>query len=364
MSGFVPARWALLVALSAGFAIALEAMHLPAAFMLGPMAAAILVAVGLAPVSMPRLPFNWAQGVVGCLIAHAVTVPLLVEIAHDWPVFVGSVLSVVGFSLAIGWLLTRWQVLPGSSAIWGTLPGAAPAMVLMAGDFGCDMGLVAFTQYIRVIIVSVLAAVIAAIVLPAPINGGFSFSPHLAATDWVGLLETLAFVVAVSYVSSRLRIPAGPLMAAMVAGALLQNLHVLRITLPQPLLMFGYCFVGWGIGLQFRRETLRRSVHALPAILVSTGLLVVACGGLAVILIVVTGLNPMTAYLATSPGGASSVAIIASDSHLDMAYIMAMQIARAWFLILAGPFLARTLAHWAGYREVQARGYTPGSPRS
>lgn len=72
----------------------------------------------------------------------------------------------------------------------------------------------------------------------------------------------------------------------------------------------------------------------------------------------------MTAYLATSPGGASSVAIIASDSHLNMAYIMAMQIARAWFLILAGPFLARTMAHWAGYHEVQARGCTSGSPRS
>lgn len=342
-------RWTLLTILSVVLAVGLDWLHLPAAFLLGPMGAAIAVAVGFGPVNLPRLPFNWAQGVVGCLIAQAITPSLLAEIGRDWPIFAGGVLSVVLLSMVIGWLLTRWQVLPGPTAIWGTLPGAAAAMVIMAGDFGCDVGLVAFTQYVRVIIVSVLSAVVAAVFVPAAPAGGLSAHMALLPNDWLGLGETVAFILVASFLAVRLRIPAGPLLFVMVVGALLQNLHVLRVTLPEILLIPGYCVLGWSIGMRFRRETLRQAMHALPAILVSTLLLLLACGGLAVVLVKLTGMDPLTAYLATSPGGASTVAIIASASHLNVAYVMAMQIARAWFLILAGPLIARTLSRWAGY---------------
>ncbi|WP_037340853.1 AbrB family transcriptional regulator [Salinisphaera hydrothermalis] len=345
-------RWTLLVFLSAILAVGLDWLRLPGAFLLGPMAAAIAVTVGVGPIHMPRLPFDWAQGVVGCLIAEAVTPKLLAEIASDWPVFVAGVLAVVLFSLGVGWLLTRWQVLPGPTAIWGTLPGAATALVIMAGDFGCDVGLVAFTQYLRVIVVSVLTAGVAAFALPAAQGSGLSFQLLPATPDWIALVGTLVFIAAASFAARRLCIPAGPLMAVMVAGAILQNLHLLDIDLPEWLLIFGYCCVGWGIGLQFRRQTLRAAMHALPAILLSTLLLVIACGGLAALLVWQFGLDPLTAYLATSPGGASSVAIIASGSHVDVSYVMSMQIARAWFLILVGPWLARGLSRLAGYGAV------------
>ncbi|RJS94889.1 AbrB family transcriptional regulator [Salinisphaera sp. Q1T1-3] len=342
-------RWTLLVILSAVLAVGLDWLHLPAAFLLGPMIAAIMVAVSFGPVHLPGLAFNWAQGVVGCLIARAITPSLLAEIGRDWPIFASGVLAVVLLSMVIGWLLTRWQVLPGPTAIWGTLPGAAAAMVIMAGDFGCDVGLVAFVQYVRVIIVSVLSAVVAAVFVPAAPAGGLSAHIAFLPSDWLGFGETVGFIVVASFLAVRLRIPAGPLMFVMVIGALLQNLHVLRIALPQILLIPGYCVLGWGIGMRFRRETLRQAMHALPSILLSTLLLLLACGGLAVVLVELTGMDPLTAYLATSPGGASTVAIIASASHLNVAYVMAMQVARAWFLMLTGPLIARTLSRWAGY---------------
>ena len=60
-----------------------------------------------------------------------------------------------------------------------------------------------------------------------------------------------------------------------------------------------------------------------------------------------TGTDPLTAYLATSPGGADSVAIIAASFKVDLPFVMTMQIGRAIVAILIGPALARFLVRWA-----------------
>lgn len=56
-----------------------------------------------------------------------------------------------------------------------------------------------------------------------------------------------------------------------------------------------------------------------------------AAGSLALLLVEAFGIDPLTAYLATSPGGADSVAIIAASS-------------RFVFLLLAGPAISRFVA--------------------
>ena len=43
--------------------------------------------------------------------------------------------------------MTRWQVLPGTTALWGTSPGAASVMTIMAESYGADVRLVALMQY-------------------------------------------------------------------------------------------------------------------------------------------------------------------------------------------------------------------------
>jgi uncharacterized membrane protein AbrB (regulator of aidB expression) len=45
-------------------------------------------------------------------------------------------------------------------------------------------------------------------------------------------------------------------------------------------------------------------------------------------------------------GGADSVAIIAASSHVDMPFVMAMQMARFILVLLVGPALARAVARW------------------
>ena len=108
-----------------------------------------------------RIVFMAAQAIVGCLIATSIEPEIFASFLAEWPLFLGIVLATLMASSLLGYLISRWKVLPGTTAVWGSTPGAASAMVLMADAFGADARLVAFMQYLRVIFVSIAAAVIA-----------------------------------------------------------------------------------------------------------------------------------------------------------------------------------------------------------
>src|SRR6266481_10045556 len=110
--------WASLITLSIGLGGLLLWLHAPAALMLGPLVAAIIVASNGAKVRMPLTPFVLAQGIVGCLIAKMVPLSIVGDVLSHWFLFSVGVLAVVAISTLIGWLMTRWQVLPGTTARW------------------------------------------------------------------------------------------------------------------------------------------------------------------------------------------------------------------------------------------------------
>ena len=85
---------------------------------------------------------------------------------------------------------------------------------------------------------------------------------------------------------------------------------------------------------------------------VYTGLMLgtVACliGAIAFVLVHEMGVDPLTAYLATSPGGMDTVAIVAiAAGNVDISFVMTMQALRFLFVLIAGPPIARLVASWA-----------------
>ncbi len=328
--------------LSVAFAVALEFLYLPAALMLGPMLAAILLAVAETRVRVPPLPFFAAQAVVGCLIARGLPASILVELQKDWPLFGAVILLVVAVSMSLGWMLARWQVLPGTTAIWGASPGAATAMVLMSDAYGADMRLVAFMQYQRVVFVATLASVVSAIWAAG--SGDVPKIVWFPPLNGAALAETLVVAGVGAVLGRALRIPAGALLAPLGLGVVLQDVGLLTIELPPWLLAMSYALIGWSIGLRFTRGIIAHAARAMPPLVAAVLILITLCGGLAVVLVMTTGVDPLTAYLATSPGGADAVAIIAASSKVDLPFVMAMQASRLIVVLLVGPALTRFLA--------------------
>lgn len=336
-------QWAALLALSAIFVPVLDALHLPAALLLGPMAAAIVLSAANGAIRIHRWPFYLAQGVLGCMIARSITPPILVELVRDWPLILAVIAAVIAVSSGIGLLLARWQVLPGSAAIWGSFPGAASAMVLMADAYGADVRLVAFMQYLRVALVAITASLVAriwaietAVVAPAVV-----WFPPMSPAPF---LATLAVAFGGAVVAGLLKIPAGPLVVPLVLATGLQGSGVMTLELPPWLLALTYALIGWSIGLRFSRAILRHVATVLPRVALSIFVLIAACGGIAALLVAGFGVDPLTAYLATSPGGLDAVAIIAASSTVDLPFVMAMQTGRFLVVLVTGPVLARFIS--------------------
>ncbi len=335
-------QWGLLIVLSAGIGAFLLWIHAPAALLLGPLIAGIVVAAGGGKVRFPLPPFVVAQGIVGCMIARMVPLSIVDDVLRHWLLFTVGVLSVVAASTLLGWLMTRLQLLPGTTALWGTSPGAASVMTIMADSYGADVRLVAFMQYFRVVGVALVAALVAKL---------FGVAAHGASTivwfppvDWLPLAETLGLAMLGPLVARRLRIPAGAFLVPLVAGIVLAHFGWLKIELPTWLLAASYALIGWNVGLRFSRGLLVHAARVLPLIIVCTLTLIAVCGAVAALMVVGVGVDPLTAYLATSPGGADSIAIIAASTNVDVSFVMAMQTVRMIAVLFLAPVLTKFIA--------------------
>jgi membrane AbrB-like protein len=251
-------------------------------------------------------------------------------------------LAVIAASCGLGWLLIKFRVFPDTTPIWGLLPGAASTMMIMADSFGADGRLVAFMQYLRVVFVAIAGSVVARFWCHgSAASAAVIWFPEI---QWPALAETLLFIVFCIFVGKKSGIPAGGILVPLVLGTILKDTGVLALELPPWLLAASYALLGWNIGFRFTREILIHAIRALPQITLSVLLLMAFCGGMAVVLVEVAGIDPLTAYLATSPGGVDSAAIIAAASQVDLPFVMSMQTARLLIVLFIGPVLSRRVA--------------------
>ena len=159
--------------------------------------------------------------------------------------------------------------------------------------------------------------------------------------DWLALGETLALAVLGPVIARWINIPAGAFLVPMIAGIVLTHFGLMSIELPTWLLAASYTLIGWNVGLRFTRPLLVHAARVLPQILACVFTMIVMCGGVAWLMVLAVGVDPLTAYLATSPGGSDSVAIIAASSNVDVSFVMAMQTVRMIAVLFIGPVLTK-----------------------
>ena len=339
-------QWAALLAASLILADLANRGGFPAAYLLGPMLCGAgfgLTGVGLR-VGRPVLSFS--QGIIGCLVARSVTTDILGSIAHDWRAILLVISTTVLAGGLVGWVLVKLGTLPGVTAAWGSSPGAASAMIVMSGDFGADVRLVAFMQYLRVLLVVLTASVVSRWLLGD--SAAIAVDAAKAAPlSVVAFCETMAIAVGGAMVGRLLKVPAGALLLPMVVGAALRAAGLVEIALPPWLLHIAYLAVGWYVGLSFDRQILGHALKAAPTLLLSTLALIGLCAVSAWLLTRLMGIDPLTAYLATSPGGLDSVAVIATSSRANVPFVLAMQTMRLFIVILTGPPIAKLISRHA-----------------
>ncbi len=345
---------AALVMLSVLISLIWGVAGLPAGLLLGPMIAGIVFGVNDLGLSVPRRPYLGAQAVIGAMVSASITPAIVATFGHDALLFCVVTVATLLSAVALGWLLSRSGLIPGPTAVYGISPGAATAMVLLGEAEGADARLVAFMQYSRVLLVALAAALVARFWAGAagtPVPGVH----WLAAVHWGHLAAVLLLAALGQQAARLLRLQAWALLGPLL---LLSALHAggwLAIELPHWLLAAAYALLGWHIGLGFRRDALRYAGRALPVVISAARCLMGVCGLLAWCLMRLGHIDALTAYLATSPGGLDSVAIIAASTpRVDLPFVMALQSVRLVFVIGFAPLITRfVVRHSPHLQEVR-----------
>jgi membrane AbrB-like protein len=323
---------------------------LPAGWLVGPM----LVALGVALLwekhpTVPRWGRTASLAVVGGVLASAFSPSVVPLILRHWLPVVLVVCGTLLLSLGAGRLLSVLVRIGRKTAALGTLPGAASGMLAMSDPLGADARVVALMQYTRVVVVVVSATLVGRFGLvpgtgSLPASGqGLSAPPGgdnlLVQNVLVAYVLTALVAVLGAWAGTRFKLPAGALLGPLVLGVGLEEIGVLHLAWPQGVPQAAYLVLGLWVGLLFDGDSVRRAGRLLPVVLLSVVGLVVACAALGWALSALTGIDGITAYLATTPGGIDSVAIVALGSGANAPLVLAVQMLRLLAVILAGSFL-------------------------
>ena len=347
----MPARstirnWLAVGAATVLVALGFAAIGFPSPTLFAALVVGLVYALGMSarvPLAVPGPASIAAQALIGVSLGVAVDADTLKAVGHDWAPVLLVTAGTLGVSLGAGLLMARVTGLDRATACLGLIAGGASGIVAMADELGADGRLVAFMQYLRVLVVVVTAPLLAHLVVHGGPGAG------VVGGAGAGLAGDLAFTLVCAgggvllgrllrFTASALLVPLVLAAAASISG-LSGDAHV-----PDLLAQLAFAAIGLQVGLRFTIASLREVGRLLIPTLASILFLIAACAGLAVVLLPLTdGVTFGDAYLATTPGGLYAILAAAASLGGNTTFVVAVQALRVFAMVLAAPPLVRLL---------------------
>ncbi|HEU4658260.1 MAG TPA: AbrB family transcriptional regulator [Capillimicrobium sp.] len=340
-----------MAAATIALALAAGAIGLPSAALFAALLAGIGYALtlgGRAPLVLPPAGLLLGQAVVGVSLGTSLDGETLKAVGADaLPIALATAATLV-VSVGAGLVLSRVTGVDRATGTLGLVAGGASGIVALSDELGADARLVAFMQYLRVLVVVLFAPLVAYALLGHAGDAGAGTQAATPTRD-PGLLADLAFTAgcaAAGLVAARLlRLTAGSLlMPLVIAAALTVGRVVADAQVPQLIEDVAFGLIGLQVGLRFTVATIREAGRLLPSVLASIFAMIAACAAMAAALVPLAGVSYASAYLATTPGGLYAVLAAAVGAGANTTFVLAVQALRLFAMILLAPPLVRVLA--------------------
>jgi membrane AbrB-like protein len=338
-----PGPWpiALALALGAVGGALFAAIHVPLAWMLGPMIANMIAAVRGVPVLVPHQVRVVVLAIVGVFLGGSFS-PELLDRVGAWLgslalmlVFIPLVTFVAAFYFRVAAGFDR------PTAVFSGAPGTLTAMVIVGGEAGADERMIALTQGLRVVLVVILMPALVTLIMGrmeavalAETQAPFAW----AEAAWLGSAAIAGYTVAVVF-----RLPAAAMTAALIVTTALYLTGTVRWHPPNVLFDGALWILGSAIGSRFStvsaRTFFRVSRHGVAA----TGLVILVSAAFAWVASVLTGTPYLTSLISFTPGGVAEMCLIAIAFDIDPAFVAVHHLTRIAILITVVPIAARVL---------------------
>jgi uncharacterized protein len=339
-------RWLGVALTTFAASIAMGAVGLPTPALF----AALLVGIAYAmiavqrPLDVPSGGVTIGQALVGVALGAALDGSTLRAVASHWFGVSAVTLATLALSVGVGIAIARLTGISQATGTLGLIAGGASGIVAIADELGADSRLVAFMQYVRVLVVVLVAPLVATILLAR----GESGAPRTEPTG-MGLAGDLAFTAGCALagvlVARRLRVTAGTLLCPLAVAAILSVSGVVG-TARVPALVQSVAFglIGVQVGLRFTVATIREAQALLPWVLGAIFVLVAGSAGLAALLVPLAHVSFADAYLATTPGGLYAVLAASVGIGANTTFVVSVQVLRIFVMVVAAPHVGRIVA--------------------
>lgn len=325
----------------------LDSPYLFAALLVGLAAALTRPRSGIA---IPRPAFYAAQATLGVMLGSFLESSSLAALADDWLAVALVSVGTLVVSVGAGVVLSRVTALDEPTGTLGMVAGGASGIVSMADELAADARLVAFMQYLRVLIVVLTIPLVVAFAFAGVGGGpGPSDGPLLGEAWAWAAVAGIALVGA--WTGRMTRLPAATLLGPLIlSGAITLSLSA-DLTVPPLAREIAFGLIGLEVGLRFTVGTVRTvGTLIVPVLAAIVGLMAVSFL-FALGLVAATSATLLDGYLATTPGGLYSVLAVAFGAGADTTFVLAVQLLRLIGLVIMAPFVVR----WVVRRSATGR---------
>jgi membrane AbrB-like protein len=341
-------RWLGVALATFAATIAMGAVGLPTPALF----AALLIGIAYALIAVPRpldVPakgITIGQALIGVALGAELDASTLRAVGSNWFGVSAVTLATLALSLSVGIAIARLTGISQATGTLGLIAGGASGIVAMADELGADSRLVAFMQYLRVLVVVLVAPLVAYILLAHGESGVPQTEPM-----GMGLVGDLAFTggcaLAGALVARRLRVTAGTLLCPLAVAAILSVSGVAgEAAVPAFVQSLAFAFIGLQVGLRFTVATIREAQALLLWVLGAIFVLIAVSAGLAALLVPLADVTFADAYLATTPGGLYAVLAASVGIGANTTFVVSVQVLRVFIMVVAAPPLVRIVARW------------------
>lgn len=307
----------------------LSALHVPLAWMIGP----LLLTAGFAATRelppMPPLPRRAGQLIVGGAIGLYMTPTALGSILDAIVPIIVSAIAIAAVAVPIALVLGRVGRTDAATALFAALPGGPVEMAQLADRYGGEGSLVALTQTMRIAAIVLLVPPLL-VLLGNPVADVIRMP---VVWTYSGLALAFAFALVGALLMAKVGMVnpffVGPMIG--VATAALMDLPLSGI--PGIVLAGAQIMLGVSLGAMFDRRILRRGRNFLAVACLTTVLLIAFTLVLALVMAAMGISDFSTLALANAPGSVTEMSIAAKAMHLDVSLVASFHIIR--ILILA-----------------------------
>ncbi|MBP0012805.1 MAG: AbrB family transcriptional regulator [Roseofilum sp. SBFL] len=337
-----------LVAIASLTAVLLTQLHIPVSWLVGPMIFGLVYSLFKGEAQpLPPIFSILGQAIIALTTATRFSFDTLI-LAKEYALPLLGCITITGIlSILNGYLLSRWAGIDKATSLLGCIPGAGPTLVALSEDLGGDAIAVAFLQYLRILMVSVIVPSLVTFsssetigqlaILPEMSTPSATLPPilNLGILALCGILGLL--------IGRGIKLPAAVFLGPFFLGLITFWILPYPLHVPDPIFAASLLLFGLSIGLKFDRQVAQTLVKSVVIQLGLVTILIAVCLGIGYEFHQLTHIDTLTAILGTTPGGISAITATVIEIGGNVGLVVAMQMTRMFLILLLSPWLAASL---------------------